>query len=83
MGGGVPPEYPWWVRFSLLGARTRRSQWFWVGLSVAAGILLIVFAADTAGPARIVYLIAASWAFVATGLYSSTIRWIDRHGTWS
>ena len=83
MGGGVPPEYPWWVRFSLLGARTRRSQWFWVGLSVAAGVLLTVFAADTLGPARYVYLIAAAWAFIASALYWSTIRWMDRHGTWS
>ncbi len=83
MRGSIPPErYPWWVKFSLLGAGTRRSQWFWVGLSIAAGILLFVFAADTVGPARIVYVIAAAWAFVAAGLYWSTIRWMDRHGSW-
>ena len=80
---GQRDQYPWWVRFSLLGARTRGSQWFWVGLSIVVGVLLIVFAADTVGPARIVYLIAAAWAFVAATLYWATIRWMDRHGNWS
>lgn len=83
MGGGMPSDrYPWWVRFSLMGGRTRSRQWFWTGLSIVAGILLIVFAADRVGPARIVYLLAAAWAFVAATLYWSTIRWMDRHGSW-
>ena len=68
-------QYPWWVRFSLVGARTRNSQWFWVGLSVVVGALLLVFAREADGPAKFVYLLAA-------GLYWSTIRWMDRHGSW-
>ena len=84
MSQRVPPDqYPWWVRFSLLGGRTRRSQWFWTGLGVAVGLLLILFAVDTLGPARVVYVLAAAWAFVAAGLYGFTIRWMDRHGTWN
>lgn len=80
---GRRDQYPWWVRFSLVGARTRNSQWFWVGLSLVVGALLLVFAREAAGPAKFVYLFAAAWALVAAGLYWSTIRWMDRHGTWS
>lgn len=51
-------------------------------MSLAAGVLLLVFAADTLGPTRFVYLIAAAWAFIASVLYWSTIRWMDRRGLW-
>ena len=83
MAGRLPPErYPWWVKFSLLGAQTRTSQWFWVAASLLVGFVLIWFALGDEGIARILILIAASWSFVTTALYLATIRWMDRHGTW-
>jgi bacteriorhodopsin len=79
----VPPErYPRWVRFSLLGASNRASQWFWVVASVVAGAMLLIFARNDPGPGKIVYLFAGLWGFGAAGLYFATIRWMDKHGTW-
>ena len=79
----VPPErYPWWVRLSLLGAQSRISQWFWVGASLLATVILFVFAAGETGIVRALFAFAALWGLVAAGLYYFTIRWMDRHGTW-
>jgi hypothetical protein len=79
----VPPErYPWWVKFSLIGAKSRSSQWFWVFASLGAAVLLIVLGFMETGPWRYLLGLAAIWAFIAAGLYYFTIRWMDKHGAW-
>ena len=79
----VPPDqYPWWVKFALLGAKSRASQWFWVIASLVAGIALVLLAVTDTGPMRIWLALAGVWGFIAAALYYGTIRWMDRHGTW-
>jgi len=79
----VPPErYPWWVKFSRLGARSRTSQMFWVAASVGAAVLCFALAVDETGPFRAVLAIAGTWGFISGGLYFGTIRWMDQHGSW-
>ena len=81
--GRVPPErYPWWVKLTLLGSRTRRSQWFWIGFELVVGAVLLALAIDT-GAGRVLYLIAAIWAFVVAAMSYATILWIDRNGEWN
>ncbi len=81
--GRVPPErYPWWVKVTLLGSRTRRSQWFWIGFELVTGAVLVALALDT-GDGRVLYVIAAIWAFVVAAMSYATILWIDRNGEWA
>ena len=84
MSRATPPErYPWWVRLTLLGSRTRRSQWFWVAFEALAGVVLLWLAlTETSPTGRILYLIAAAWAFVVAVASFGTILWIDRNGEW-
>lgn len=84
MRGPIPPErYPWWVKLTLLGSRTRRSQWFWIGFEMIVGAVLVVLAIDEAGPGRILFLVAATWAFLVAAASIATIGWIDDHGRWA
>jgi hypothetical protein len=79
----VPPDrYPWWVKFSRLGSRSRSSQKFWVAASVGAALLCFWLALDETGLFRAMLALAGVWGFIAAGLYYGTIRWIDRHGSW-
>lgn len=80
----VPPErYPWWVKFTLLGSRTRRSQWFWIGFEVVVGLALIWTAFGETGAGRQLYVIAAGWAFLLAAVSYATIVWVDRNGEWN
>jgi hypothetical protein len=80
----VPPErYPWWVKLTLLGFRTRRSQWIWVSFEVLTIFVLVYLAlTETDGATRALYLIAALWAFIVAAVSFRTITWVDRNGEW-
>ena len=79
----VPPErYPWWVKLTLLGARTRRSQWFWIGFEIVVGVALVWVALSETGVGRQLNVVAAAWAFLVAGVSYVTILWIDRNGVW-
>ena len=81
----VPPdEYPWWVRFALLGMRSRASQWLWVGISAAVGAVLLaalVFT-DLGSRWKWTLLLGGVGGFVSAVLQWMVIRWVDRHGEW-
>lgn len=84
MNGGIPPDrYPWWVKFTLLGAQSRASQWFCVIASLGAGFALLALAGTDRTGFRIWLALGAAWGFIAAALYYGTIRWMDRHGGWS
>ena len=79
----VPPErYPWWVKVTLLGARTRRSQWFWIGFELVVGVALIWAALGEVGVGRQLTAIAAAWAFGLAAVSFATLLWVDRNGEW-
>ncbi len=81
MTGRMTPEsYPWWVKLTLLSARTRRAMKFYFVASVGLGVGLVV-----------VGLLANSMYYVLLGLigaplsalaYGMSTRWIDAHGSW-
>ena len=79
----VPPEkYPWWVKLTLFGSRTKRSQWFWIGFEIVVGAALVWAALGETGVGRQLNVIAAAWAFGLAVLSYATILWIDRNGEW-
>jgi hypothetical protein len=81
----VPPErYPWWVKLTLFGSKTRRSQWLWVSFEFFVGLVLVYLAlTETNAGARFLQVIAALWAFTLAAASVLTIRWMDRHGEWT
>ena len=80
----VPPErYPWWVKLTLFGSRTRRAQWFCLGFDIVVGLALVWAAFGEAGVGRQLTVIAAGWAFVLAAASYATIVWIDRNGEWA
>jgi hypothetical protein len=85
MNGRVSREqYPWWVKFTLIGAPSRNGQWFFVWLSLASAAACIVYGALNPGrPLGIFLLLIGGLGFpLAAAMYLLTIRWIDQHGTW-
>jgi hypothetical protein len=70
------------VKFTLLGSRTRKSQWFWIGFELVVGAVLVWIAFGETGAGRQLYVIAAAWAFVLAGLSIATVQWMDRNGEW-
>lgn len=80
----VPPErYPWWVKLTLMGSRTRRSQWLWISFELFVGLVLIYLAlTETSGVARILQFFAALWALTLAAVSVFTIQWVDRYGEW-
>jgi hypothetical protein len=73
-----PKEYPWWVKLSLLGVPGGRAgQWACVAVSLllAAGA---VYLSQSDARARPFTLVA-----IAALPYWLSIRWVDRHGSWS
>ncbi|MBA4063510.1 MAG: hypothetical protein C0501_07310 [Isosphaera sp.] len=81
-------DYPWWVRVSLFGSRTRSRvmSYFWMSLifcPVCLGIGLWLLAESP------VFKVSA-WMFLAAGvlfvpaalLYWFSVRWVDRNGRW-
>jgi hypothetical protein len=82
----VPRErYPWWVKFSLIGVSGRGGQWIFVWLSLASAVACIAYGLlnldRTLG--TFVLFIGGIGFPLAAAMYWLTIRWIDRHGTWS
>ena len=70
-------EYPWWVKLSIWGVPGRAGLWAFVAVSVALAAVSGVFGFwDRQCFFGIAFLLAAL-------PYWSSIRWIDRHGTWS
>jgi hypothetical protein len=68
---------------TLLGSRTRRSQWFWIGFEVVVGLALVWTAFGETGAGRQLYVVAAGWAFFLAALSFATLRWVDQNGEWS
>ena len=76
-------RYPWWVKLTLLGSKTRQSQWFWFSFEIFVAIVLIYLAlTETNLTGRIVQAVAAFWAVLLAAASFATIRWMDEHGEW-
>jgi len=67
---------PWWVRFGLAGAPTRRLAWAccWISLLIAVFCIVYGFRNRLFWPGGLFILSALG--------YWLAIRWVDRHGTW-
>ncbi len=72
-----PVDRPWWVRLVLWGLATRYSAWGSVWLSVAVGVLCMIY-----GSGKRWWLVAAVVWFVAATVYLLAIRWVDRNASW-
>ncbi len=70
---------PFWVRVGLWGLSTRKSAWVFVWLSLGIAIVSVAYAAVSADRR---FLVGASLVVAALWYYAS-IRWVDRHGSWS
>jgi hypothetical protein len=70
-------SYPFWVKFSIFGLRTRRGMWGFFALS----LLLVALAMILAVQDRVLVLFALPFVGSAT-MYWAAMRWIDRHGSW-
>ncbi len=80
MGAGPQSRArPWWVRFILWGLVTRSSVWACAWLCLVLALVSVAYAAMT-GDRR--WLIGGILVFGAIG-YCLSIRWVDRHGSWS
>ena len=76
--GPVPRRYyPWWVKVSMWGVPGRSGLWMFVLLSLA-------LAGGGAGYGFWDRRCFASLGFLFSALmYWLSIRWVDRHGSWS
>lgn len=78
-------QYPWWVKVSLMGAGSRSAQWIFVWLSLLAAVGSIAYglvvSRSTLGV--IIAVVGGVGFVISAAMYWLTIRWIDRHGTWS
>lgn len=70
-------DYPWWVKVSLWGAPGRAGQWVFVALSIASAVGCVIY-----GFWNRPFFLGVLFLFSAL-MYWLTIRWIDRHGSWS
>ena len=70
---------PWWVRAILWGLVARSSAWACVWVCLTLALVSVGYAAVAPDPR---FLIGGAWAFGAVG-YCSSIRWIEKHGSWS
>jgi hypothetical protein len=70
-------QYPLWVKLSLFGVPGRRGLWAFLVLSLGSAIACAAYGLRDP---RSFYL--AGLFLVATFLYWSAIRWVDRHGSW-
>ncbi len=81
MAGRLPrDQWPWWVRFGVIGSHSRNALWAWAAASLVLGAIVVAYglAAD-----RLYYVVGgAIGGPLAALMYWLTIRWIDRHGSW-
>ena len=76
----VPPEWPWWVRLSLGGSKSRAALLRWAGLSLVFGALVVAFGLwSNLAWSTGVGLIGGPFAAL---MYWLAIRWIDQRGAW-
>jgi hypothetical protein len=70
-------KWPMLVRFGLWGLPSRAAAWafFWLSLAVAAGCVAYGFV----GPRAFI----GGVMVVAALAYYLSIRWVDRHSSWS
>ena len=70
-------DYPWWVKVSLWGVPGRAGLWRFVAFSIAsAGACVIYGFWDPR------FFFGMGFLFSAL-MYWLSIRWIDRHGSWT
>ena len=70
-------DYPWWVKLSMWGVPGRAGLWAFVALSVAAAVGCVVYGFwDQRFFFGVGFLLSAL-------MYWLSIRWVDRHGSWS
>lgn len=80
MNRPVPKShYPWWVKVSLWGLPGRAWVWAFVWLSVALAVGCVGYALAAPDPR---FLGGAGFLFAAL-MYWLSIRWVDRHGSWT
>jgi hypothetical protein len=88
MPGDDRRAYPWWVRVSLFGSRTRSQvmTWCWLCLvfcPVCLGIGIWLHGESPAFRIPSYMFIGAGVGFIpAAALYWLAARWVDRHGNW-
>ncbi len=68
-----------------MGAGSRTAQWFflWLSLAAAVGALLYGLVVSQSTLGVLIALIGGIGFVISAAMYWLTIRWIDRHGTWS
>lgn len=69
--------YPMWVKFSTWGVSGRSGLWIFTFLCLAIAIACVVYGF---WDDRFYYI--GIGAFLAAMMYWSSIKWIDRHGSW-
>lgn len=75
-------EYPWWVRFMMLGSASRRALRFWSVLYVVTAIASVLYGIAFEDDLTFGLLFAVLFLFLAMAHWL-TVRWVDRHGSWS
>lgn len=70
--------YPWWVKLSMWGVPGRAGLWAFVALSVAAAVACVVY-----GFWKNPRFILGALLLFAALMYWLSIRWVDKHGSWS
>lgn len=71
-------DYPWWVRVSMWGVPGRAGLWVFVGLSLAVAAGCVVY-----GFWDRRFFVLSGGGLLSALLYWLSIRWVDRHGSWS
>ena len=66
-------NWPWWIRLSLLGIKTRRAALMWCGASILLGLGAAIYFKDAGW----------LWVWIAAILYYVPLKWVDRNGSWS
>lgn len=70
--------WPWWVRFGAFGISGRRGLWAFFILSLASAVGFFGYGFWDARSFAVA--VASLWSAL---MYWLTLRWIDRHGSWT
>jgi signal peptidase I len=71
-------DYPLWVKVGLWGLPNRSSVWAFAWLSAACGAACCAYGIRDGR-----FLLLGVAGFAAALTYGLTVRWVDRHGSWS